>query len=144
MKRKKLIYPHLDICIRVPSVDGIYPRPRRTRFALSRWLRVVGVVVAVLAISTAGYAAFYRRVGAEAVLVPKTCLGGWHNAPNASGAPDLSDATPSQFNDSNSAYVSDAIADLYCGEFNGDEPADTKPTAIEKMSSTGWCFIQNV
>ena len=49
---------------------------------------------------------------------PTSCLGGWQNASNAQGVPDLDEnAPPSSFNKNNSAYISNAISQIYCGNF---------------------------
>lgn len=80
----------------------------------------------VALISVCIVAILYAHVAkAEAVLYPRTCLGGWKNPGNAAGMPDVSD-----YSDDNSASVSDTLADLFCGDFQGDTPKDTKPTAI--------------
>lgn len=61
---------------------------------------------------------------AETVEVyPSSCLGGWQNPQNAAGKPDLSkDAPASSFNKNNSAYLSNAISQIYCGNFEGSSP----------------------
>jgi hypothetical protein len=61
---------------------------------------------------------------AETVEVyPSSCLGGWQNPQNAAGKPDLNkDAPASSFNKNNSAYLSNAISQIYCGNFKGSGP----------------------
>jgi len=78
------------------------------------------------------YAAGWVRYGkAEtATLYPKACLGGWQNPAGAAGAPDVLGHPVADFNETNSAWVSDSLSQIYCGSFQGDIPVNTSPTKI--------------
>jgi len=69
-------------------------------------------------------ARYLYLIKAETVEVyPSSCLGGWQNPQNAAGKPDLNkDAPASSFNKNNSAYLSNAISQIYCGNFEGSSP----------------------
>lgn len=56
---------------------------------------------------------------------PTTCLGGWKNTEKATGAPDARGGEAEQYGDANSASISNVVAQIYCGGFTGEIPADT-------------------
>lgn len=56
---------------------------------------------------------------------PSTCLGGWRDINYASGKPEASFDAPQDVNNDNAATAaSDQAAELYCGDWKGDMPAD--------------------
>lgn len=118
--------------------DGVSARaPRVVRVEVERrFLRHAYLFVLWMAIAAAfvtlGFGLLYgRKASAESALFPRICLGGWSNPEHASGVPDIAEATGTDFTSTNSASVGTSLADLYCGDFAGDIPADTKPTAIQ-------------
>lgn len=59
---------------------------------------------------------------------PQSCLGGWKNTHNAEGEPDVPLGSDQEaFHNNNSAFLRNANAELYCGSFGGEIPADTSP-----------------
>ncbi len=76
---------------------------------------------------------------AGVTLAPQTCLGGFVNPGAAAGSPSVADGDPAKFTDENSASVTNALADIFCGDFTGDIPKDTKPTAI--TASFSWALV---
>jgi len=100
---------------------------RRAFVRLSRGVFAFLVAVACVGIVGAGYA---RRTRAETQLYPQTCLGGWDNVAQAEGVPSLDGSDYSAYDDSNSASVSNALSQIYCGDFEGDIPSDTEPVKV--------------
>ena len=117
---------YVDIRVRAPSMDGVYRRSRK------KWRkgRAYFLYTLLILLVTTAIFAFVSRTRAEAILTPHTCLGGWSNPSNAAGAPDITDGDASKYSDANSASVLNTLAEIYCGDFSGDIPKDTKPTAI--------------
>ncbi len=82
-------------------------------------LSVVILIVGIFLLRNAGNAnaqisSFY----------PASCLGGWKNTDKAVGAPDVTDGDANNYNDSNSASISNAVGQIFCGEFTGEIPID--------------------
>ena len=72
---------------------------------------------------------------------PNSCLGGWQNPQNAAGKPDLNrDAPASSFNKNNSAYLSNAISQIYCGNFEGSIP-DTNSQIKRAYLTFSWLVL---
>ena len=68
---------------------------------------------------------FFKPAGAQtAVFYPTTCLGGWQNTEKAAGAPEVVDGLSADYNDENSASVFNSVAEIFCGGFEGEIPAD--------------------
>ena len=86
----------------------------------------------LFAVLVVAYAAGWVKYGKaeELTLYPKSCLGGWHNPAGASGVPDVLGHAAADFNETNSAWVSDSLSQIYCGSFQGDIPVNTSPTKI--------------
>ena len=84
----------------------------------------LGVLVLVLII-------FSVAIKGKASIVnfyPETCLGGWENPSNTSGQPSVSsEAQGSDFTRDNSAFLKNRTAQMFCGDFGGEVPADTIP-----------------
>jgi hypothetical protein len=120
-------------------MDGVYRRiPRKVRKKKNLLLLVIStpvflLLVLIFVLISVGHSQ------AEVVLVPQACLGGWNNPTHASGAIDVTDRDTSKFSDSNSSSVSNTLADIFCGDFSGDIPKDTKPTAI--TVSFSWALV---
>jgi hypothetical protein len=79
------------------------------------------LVLAVLAALFGG-----RFVHADTVnFYPASCLGNWQNVENALGKPDLPDGADSgEFNASNSAMYVGGDAEIFCGNFAGEDPGN--------------------
>lgn len=79
-----------------------------------------------------GISIFSLIVKAEVTnLYPGSCLGGWINTQNAQGKPSLDNGASSDlFNESNSAVLKNAIAQIFCGSFNGHIPQDNEPKKV--------------
>jgi hypothetical protein len=95
------------------------------------------VISALLVISAVGIVTYKSVTHADVTsLYPQSCLGGWVNPGNAQGKPDVSsNATADAFTETNSAILGDSNAQIYCGNFTGEAPADTVPThLIVKLS----------
>lgn len=59
------------------------------------------------------------------------CVGGWENVNNATGTANLAlDASPYDFNETNSAVVGDIISDITCSNFVGEIPLDSLPKKL--------------
>ncbi|MDP2856134.1 MAG: hypothetical protein Q8N90_03400, partial [bacterium] len=97
-------------------------RNHRTRFIL------VGVFA--LFVMVAGY--FLLSGKADVVyFYPSNCLGGWENPQNAQGQPEVEpDAQAESFNANNSAVLRNAVAQIFCGDFQAEAPADSQPTKV--------------
>src|SRR3989344_3074214 len=68
---------------------------------------------------------FFKPADAQtAVFYPTTCLGGWQNVDKATGEPDIVDGLAADYNDENSASVFNSVAEIFCGGFEGEIPAD--------------------
>jgi hypothetical protein len=76
---------------------------------------------------------------ASTTLSPHVCLGGWKNTQNATGMVDVTDGDSHKYSDDNSASLSGSIADVFCGDFSGDIPKNTKPKAITVVFS--WAMV---
>src|SRR5438105_2028219 len=86
------------------------------------------VCLAILAL--AGVSLLWRPgyLKAQAQLYPQSCLGGWDTPQLAAGAPDLGeDSSVALFSHANSAAITNALAQLYCGTFSGEVPEGTVP-----------------
>src|SRR5690349_12653991 len=83
----------------------------------------IGVVIVI-------YSVWPKSGKADAVVFnPEECLGGWHNAHLAQGAPEVQGENPDLYTDQNSAILEElAIAEFYCGHFKGTVPPGTVPT----------------
>jgi len=85
---------------------------------------LVALALGVSLVSAVFY--FFEPASAQlAIFYPSTCLGGWKNAEKASGAPEVMDGLMSDYNDENSASVFNTNAQIFCGNFQGEIPADT-------------------
>jgi hypothetical protein len=60
---------------------------------------------------------------------PTSCLGGWQNPIHATGAPEVSEG--GTYTKENSAVVSDTLAQIFCGAFSGELPADALPKKVK-------------
>ncbi|MDQ5962279.1 MAG: N-acetylmuramoyl-L-alanine amidase, partial [Patescibacteria group bacterium] len=71
-----------------------------------------------------------RHVQSEvAIFHPSACLGGWNGVEKATGEPET--AKGEAFSNINSAILPEnTIADLFCGDFKGEIPADTEPKVL--------------
>lgn len=110
--------------------------------ALARTMLAAHARALLIIVLTSAYLVtilYAHTAKAEAVLYPRTCLGGWKDPANASGLPDVIDNDPAKYSHANSASVSDTLADLFCGDFSGEIPKDTKPTAIVVKFS--WALV---
>ncbi len=59
---------------------------------------------------------------------PVKCLGGWQYPAHAENIPELDSlASLDEFNNINSAVLDNAMAQLYCSNFNGESPSGTVP-----------------
>ncbi len=78
------------------------------------------VILLVLAVSS-----FSNPTKADIVnFYPTSCLGGWENPENATGAPSLEeDESIESFNEENSTRMRGS-SDIFCGGFEGDIPPD--------------------
>lgn len=58
---------------------------------------------------------------------PASCLGGWENPQNATSHPDLDEgAEAEEFNEANSAVLRNTIAQIFCGDFQGEKPDEAE------------------
>lgn len=58
---------------------------------------------------------------------PASCLGGWDHPEHAKGEPDLEQgASPEEFTHNNAAVLPDNQGQLFCGQFEGVIPQDTR------------------
>lgn len=74
---------------------------------------------------------------AVATFYPDACLGGFEYPENATGEFSLvGDFDTEDFNRSNSAYIKDRSASIYCGGFQGEIPEDTE--AKEFVLTFSW------
>src|SRR3989344_3950331 len=55
---------------------------------------------------------------------PTSCLGGWKNTEGAMGAPEVIDGDAEKYNQNNSALLENSVAQIFCGGFEGEIPAD--------------------
>jgi hypothetical protein len=126
---------YINIKVRAPLIGGVYRRTKRkwNKIKIFFFPLLLLILIIVLAF------AFVPRTRAEVILTPHTCLGGWNNSSNASGPPEVGDGDSSKYSDNNSASVSNTLADIFCGDFSGDIPKDTKPTAITVKFS--WALV---
>lgn len=71
----------------------------------------------------------FRHAHADvASFYPTTCLGGWQQVNNATGAPSVTESYP-HFSAENSALLTpDTQADIFCGKFDGDVPQGAVPS----------------
>ena len=53
-----------------------------------------------------------------------SCLGGWRNTDKAEGVPDVTQENDENYSMSNSAFVYNTSAQIYCGDFEGEIPND--------------------
>lgn len=98
-------------------------------FIRKNLLKLAGVCIFLIAVL--GY--FWTSYNARAsitVLFPDTCLGGWQNVSAAQGEIDVEDNDPSKFNKSNSAYITDTVSQIFCGNFNGNLPNESKTKKV--------------
>ncbi len=128
---------YIDIRLRDFSIGVAHKRGRKNK---QRQRILILALLFFTVISTLLVWGFlYSRTSADVVLTPRTCLGGWKNASYAAGAPDVIAGNPSTYSDTNSASVSNMLADIFCGDFRGAIPKDTKPTQITVKFS--WALI---
>jgi flagellar basal body-associated protein FliL len=73
-----------------------------------------------------------NKVSADvASFYPAKCLGGWQYVAHAENMPDLDiSASVDDFNEINSAVLDNAMAQLYCSNFNGADPLGTVPQKV--------------
>ena len=64
---------------------------------------------------------------ATAVFYPQACLGGWQYVENAAGQPDFDKPETEHYSETNSAVLSDQVADIFCGNFVGEIPESGVP-----------------
>ncbi len=140
-----MTHTYVDIQVRPIFVDGIrhnrirrHGQQKRSKKKIS--FSVIFFVCIFAIIILFSFASQIRA--AEATLTPHTCLGGWNNPSNASGLPDITDGDPTKYSDINSASISNTLADIFCGDFSGDIPKDTKPTAITLKFS--WALLPKI
>jgi len=57
---------------------------------------------------------------------PAHCLGGWKNVDNIAGTPDVRPNNDTLYDDSNSASLYNANAQVFCGGFDGEIPVTAK------------------
>ena len=110
---------------------------------LQRGTRIVVVVVGCLVLLTGIYLlqGLFNEKKASADLAkfyPAKCLGGWQYTAHAENVPDLSPvASIDDFNDINSAVLDNAMAQMYCSGFNGENPIGTVPKKLTLRLSLG-------
>ena len=97
-------------------------RPRRAREW--RWFltptRIAGLMLLATLLIFFGYVLFVRANVAQ--FYPSTCLGNWENVLSAVGKPQLGEGAPNErFNDENSAHYLGGQAQIFCGNFTGEE-----------------------
>lgn len=56
---------------------------------------------------------------------PTSCLGGWKNTGKAEDVPDVTAQGDKEYNETNSASISNSVAQIFCGGFKGKIPADS-------------------
>ena len=113
-------------------------RPKQFVFSIT-WRNIpiflkkhAGLTVVLLSLITIGLFAvrpFFIKASV-AVFYPASCLGGWENVHNAEGEPQVSDNNSASFNEQNSAYLNNRISQIFCGNFKGALPQNTKPQKI--------------
>ncbi len=118
------------------SVNSFYAHLQRgTRVVL-----LVAVVLALLCIIYLVQGLFNKQKASAdlAKFYPAKCLGGWQYTAHAENVPDLDTvASIDDFNDINSAVLDNAMAQLYCSEFNGEDPIGTVPKKLTLRLSLG-------
>jgi len=98
---------------------------QRTTNPFRKFSLLLGIF-SVIALCGVSYSWFNLRAE-YAKFYPASCTGGWRNLNNAEGKPDLSrGASPWEFTDSNSAVLSGAASQIFCGSFQGDIPEDAE------------------
>lgn len=111
------------------SVNSFYAHLERG----TRWL-LTGALAALILIIVFVTQSWWNQKKASADLAsfyPAKCLGGWQYAAHAENVPDLDvSASVDDFNDINSAVLDNAMAQLYCSNFNGDDQIGTVPTKV--------------
>ena len=134
-KKKKLRSKGSVVDMRPRSRISLFMRERSIRIEVSRETFEIfksrGALIALLLVCTLGIVFGYAHRGvAETNLYPQTCLGDWDNTQLASGKPDLDGTDESLYSSANSASITDALGQIYCGDFIGDYSPDTTPTNI--------------
>lgn len=110
---------------------------------LQRGTRMVLIAVVLLLVLVIIYflQGLFNKQKASADLAkfyPAKCLGGWQYTAHAENVPDLSPvASIDDFNDINSAVLDNAMAQLYCSNFNGENPIGTVPKKLTLRLSLG-------
>lgn len=110
---------------------------------LQRGTRMVLIAVVLLLVLVIIYflQGLFNKQKASADLAkfyPVKCLGGWQYTAHAENVPDLSPvASIDDFNDINSAVLDNAMAQLYCSNFNGEDPIGTVPKKLTLRLSLG-------
>lgn len=100
---------------------------KRIYFPIRMFLPVL-IPILVLALIY-GSSFFYGNNEARANVAtfhPAHCLGGWKNVDNITGQPDVRPNTDISYDDSNSASLFNANAQVFCGGFAGEIPATAK------------------
>lgn len=103
------------------KIAGILKNKRPLVILASVFIVLAGIASCFLLVSRAEVAYFY----------PTNCLGGWQNPQNAQGGPEVEEgAGPEAFNENNSAILKNTVAQIFCGDFQGDIPNDSEPKKI--------------
>jgi hypothetical protein len=91
------------------------------------FLAVTGVLLVIIF-----GVSFYKKTAVDAQVVhffPSTCLGGWNAPDNATGKPTVL-LEGDTYTEENSAVYQNNAASLYCGNYEGSLPPETKHTRV--------------
>lgn len=103
---------------------------RRGILLSKKVLLFAGVFCAALALVFFWSWSSKPQVGAQVVnFYPDTCLGGWSNPRYVTREPQVQ-SVGDMYGEENSAVYNDNAAALYCGEYAGTLPAETKHTEV--------------
>src|SRR3989344_4011199 len=110
---------------REESVEKITRLMKRLGAPATSALSIFLVAVLVL-----GYQSFVAKADV-AYFYPSRCLGDWQNSEFAAGGRDTGeDAGSDEFDDENSAVLTQSSGRIYCGQFQGSLPDKAIPTDI--------------
>lgn len=140
---------HFDVSVESHRVISL--RKRTIRVEVSRegfasafrlfkrgLLLAVPILAVIILAVTAGYS---WHANADVVLSPTSCLGAWEGSTNAAGPPDVLGQSDDEYTFQNSATISDALAQIFCGGFTGAHPEGTAPTALSLTFSFAYKIL---
>ncbi|MES2214304.1 MAG: hypothetical protein V4465_02895 [Patescibacteria group bacterium] len=101
-----------------------------TFFRHHAWVTLASVSIFIGVVALIWPDALFTKAD-TAVFYPSSCLGGWKHPELATGKPQTDEeADPEDYTNGNSAILSDASAQIFCGGFQGEIPPGTIPHIV--------------